>query len=114
MNTFGVDFQIYCRDIPVSILEKGSSLPLTLGDFFSYDLYPVFKSLIGFHLIFYSFNNTSDSGMFFDAKLFPYMFQSVIPQMVHGSGKICIRGLKKEVIMTGHQTIGCDLNPQVA
>ena len=32
-------------------------------------------------------------------------------QMSHGSGKICIRGLNQEVIMTGHQTIGC--NPDI-
>jgi len=61
--------------------QEKTSLPLTLGDFFSYDLYPVFKSLISFHLIFYSFGNTAEGAIFVDAKLFPYMFQSVIPQM---------------------------------
>ena len=59
----------------------GSGLPLTLDDFFSYDLYPVFKSLISFHLIFYSFDNTSGNAIFLDAKLFLYMFQRVIPQV---------------------------------
>ena len=61
--------------------QGSSSLPLTLANFFSYDLYPVFQSLISFHLMFYSFDNTADSAVSFDAKLFPYKFQSTIPQM---------------------------------
>ena len=54
---------------------------MTLGNFFSYILYPILKSLIGFHLIFYSFNNTADSAVSLDPKCLPYMLQSVIPQV---------------------------------
>jgi len=72
---------IYRRKVPCEGGRRGSSLPLTLGNFFSYILYPVFQSLIGFHPIFYSFDNTTDSAIFVDAKFFPYMFQCVIPQM---------------------------------
>ncbi len=59
-----------------------SSLPLTPANFVSYILYPVFKSVIGFYLIFYCFDNTADRATFCLMPNYSLrFFQSVISEM---------------------------------
>ena len=62
----------------IKLTVKGSSLPMTLGDFISYLFHSFFKSLPDIHLIFYSFNNTADSAILLNAKLYPHLIQGVI------------------------------------